>query len=363
MIIPDGVLSNEEQVIFALRRLYGRYGYIPFKMSKFEEYDLYMQNKSFLVSDNILTFTDTTGKLMALKPDVTLSIVRASKDGETSKVFYNEKVYRPGKYDRSFKEITQVGLEYIGQTDDYAICEVLTLALESLIAVSPDCTLDISHLELLFAILDEATEDPALKDKLLGCISRKNPHDLLALCRENGVGRELAEKLALLCQTEGSPKEVFKKLDGVFSTERSKQTLARFQKILAPIEDKRLHIDFSVVNDRYFYSGIVFKGFAKGVPDSVLSGGQYDRLMQKMGKRSSAIGFAVYLDELERLYRNDKPQGVDAYVLYDDETDEKTICRLMKDLTADGKNASALKKLPKDALPQAVIDLRKGGGA
>ena len=50
-----------------------------------------------------------------------------------------------------------------------------------------------------------------------------------------------------------------------------------------------------------YYNGIVFRGFSYGIPDRVLSGGQYDRLMEKMGKKSNAVGFAIYLDELERI--------------------------------------------------------------
>ena len=90
------VLSREEKVSFKLRALYGKYGYTQYKMSKFEEYDLYVKNKDFLVSDNVITFTDTDGKLMALKPDVTLSIIKNSKDlcDGLTKVYYNENVYR-----------------------------------------------------------------------------------------------------------------------------------------------------------------------------------------------------------------------------------------------------------------------------
>ena len=107
------VLKNDEKAIFSLRELYQKYGYSQFKMSKFEEYDLYVKNKNFLVSDNIITFTDTDGKLMALKPDVTLSIIKNSKDGEkgVQKLYYNENVYRVSKGTQSFKEIMQVGLE------------------------------------------------------------------------------------------------------------------------------------------------------------------------------------------------------------------------------------------------------------
>ena len=50
-----------------------------------------------------------------------------------------------------------------------------------------------------------------------------------------------------------------------------------------------------------YYNGIAFKGFISGIPDSVLSGGQYDRLMRRMGRRDRAIGFAVFMNKLERL--------------------------------------------------------------
>ena len=116
------VVKNDERAIFNLRSLYEEYGYSRYKMSKFEEYDLYVRNKDFLVSDNIITFTDTDGKLMALKPDVTLSIIKNSLDTTSvSKVYYNENVYRVSKGTHSFKEIMQVGLECIGNIDEYCI--------------------------------------------------------------------------------------------------------------------------------------------------------------------------------------------------------------------------------------------------
>ena len=91
MDIKETVLKNEEKAIFRLRQLYGKYGYSQYKMSKFEEYDLYVRNKDFLVSDSIITFTDTNGKLLALKPDVTLSIIKNTKDekNKVNKVYYN----------------------------------------------------------------------------------------------------------------------------------------------------------------------------------------------------------------------------------------------------------------------------------
>ena len=64
-----------------LATLYDGYGYRRYKMNKFEQYDLYAGNKDFLQSAQVITFTDTNGQLMALKPDVTLSIIKNSRDG------------------------------------------------------------------------------------------------------------------------------------------------------------------------------------------------------------------------------------------------------------------------------------------
>lgn len=40
--------THSERAVQRLRELYRRYGYIQYKMSKFEPYDLYVHNKSFL---------------------------------------------------------------------------------------------------------------------------------------------------------------------------------------------------------------------------------------------------------------------------------------------------------------------------
>ena len=43
----DLSLSFQEKVMFSLRSLYRSYGYAQYKMSKFEEYDLYAKTRIF----------------------------------------------------------------------------------------------------------------------------------------------------------------------------------------------------------------------------------------------------------------------------------------------------------------------------
>ena len=88
-------LRADERISIELRKLYQQYGYLPYKVNQFEEYDLYMRNKRFLMSENVIAFSDMDGKLMAMKPDVTLSVIKNTSDGQdTTKVSYAERVYR-----------------------------------------------------------------------------------------------------------------------------------------------------------------------------------------------------------------------------------------------------------------------------
>ena len=297
----DLFLSFQEKVIFNLRSLYRSYGYTQYKMSKFEEYDLYARNKDFLISDSVITFTDTNGKLMALKPDVTLSIIKNMKDRSdgVQKLFYNENVYRVSKGNQSYKEIMQVGLECIGQIGTADILQVLTLAAKSLKNISENCVLNVTTLDLLTQVLNDMDDAREKSADILQCVKEKNEDGLkkLGLC-------EKAETIfASLIHASGPAQEVLPKLIQQLDGLCDLSSLQQLNRLVAAVEEKQLRdmlqVDFSVVSDIHYYNGIVFKGFVEGVPSAVLSGGQYDKLMKKMNHRSNAIGFAVYLDMLD----------------------------------------------------------------
>jgi ATP phosphoribosyltransferase regulatory subunit len=80
-------------------------------------------------------------------------------------------------------------------------------------------------------------------------------------------------------------------------------------------------VDFSVVDNIHYYNGFVFRGFVDGIPDAVLSGGQYDKLMKKMNRAAGAIGFAVYTDLLQRLEQDLDGYDVDLLLLYEQGAD------------------------------------------
>ncbi len=345
----NNMLTNEEKAIFALRELYDKYGYSRFKMSKFEEYDLYARNKDFLISDSVITFNDANGKLLALKPDVTLSIIKNSDDSRgVKKVYYNENVYRLSKGTHSFKEIMQVGLECIGEIDDYCIAEVLLLAAKSLKSISDNCVLDISHLGIVADIIDREAVAADVKNKLVKCIGEKNEHDIAKICEENDISDDCCAALCSLCNTYGSPAKVIGRLKAM-SAVINPLMLSQLEQVAKALESEglgdMLHIDFSVVSDIKYYNGIAFKGFVESVPDAVLSGGQYDRLMQKMGRKSGAIGFAVYIDLLQRL-GSDAPYDIDTLLIYDKGCEVSRVFEVVAELNKEGCSVCAQKQIP-----------------
>lgn len=347
-----GVLSN-------LRKLYRKHGYLQYHMSKFEEYDLYAKNKDFLISEGVITFNDTDGKLLALKPDVTLSIIKNGSDGEMQKVYYDENVYRVSGSTRNFREIRQLGLECIGEIDDYCIFEVLDLSLKTLAAISDNYVLDVSHSGIISAVLDELNISDENKVKVLSAIAQKNMHELKGIL-SGVVGAEDLLSVAKLC---GKPSEVLPSLEKLLGAYNCQKPLSQLKELCAAISNERLNIDFSVEGDMSYYNGIVFKGFIEGVPESVLSGGQYDPLLLKMNRKSGAIGFAVYLDSLERLWENSEATTVDVVLLYSNDDSISGVNTAAEKLISEGKRVAVLKSVPENIKYKQLLKFEQGGVA
>ena len=315
MIINDSILSNGEKIVFSLRELYLSRGFTQYKMSKFEEYDFYAKNKNFLVSDNVITFTDTDGKLMALKPDVTLSIIKNSVDlpETTQKIFYNENVYRVIKGAGSFGEMMQAGVECFGKVDEDSVVEIILIAAQSLKLISSKSVLALSDLDVIKEIVDICAAG-ANKKRLVKAIGEKNSAEII----EAAGGENEAAPILKLLAIKGEIKTVIGKLNDFYSTVCPAQSVKKFCSLLKKLDEKSeltgLCVDFSVINDINYYNGVVFKGFLSKVPSEVLSGGRYDNLMAKLKKRSSAIGFAVFTDELNEIPAEKEDCDKDGYI-------------------------------------------------
>ncbi len=356
------VLKPSEKATFKLRSIYEKCGYTHYKMSKFEEYDLYSGNKDFLLGGNVITFTDMDGRLMALKPDVTMSIIKNSSCEKSSleKLYYNENVYRAGKSGH-FKEIMQTGLECLGDIDTVSVCEVISLAKMSLEAFSDDCVLDISHMGILTGIVDETELNEEKKRELLGYIEQKSVHEIVKLANEYDINQKCLDKLALLCSLDTDFERMLDKLEPMCDSEQMSSALNELKTIFEVVGGDKLRLDFSVVQDMSYYNGIVFQGFIKGIPENILSGGRYDKLVKRMGKKHGAIGFGIEMDLLERASSSGKSNSNAVAVLYSADDDARAVSSLALKLREEGASVTLIKSLSDKMSFEKVYRFKDGG--
>ena len=278
-------------------------------MRKFEDYDLYSRNKDFLLSDRVITFTDTNGRLKALKPDVTLSIVKNIEDRPSSlnRLFYDENVYRVSGRTGTFREIMQMGLECIGDAGNAVAAEVIYLAEQSLALVSEDhdYILKVSDIDILTLLVDGMSDSGAVRSELLRLVGAKNLHEIARLCEENDIPEEKCRTLTELLKIYGTPPEVMPQIEAICRGTDAEEEVGELADVLKGLypesgepAERKIVLDFSIVGDTNYYNGMAFEGYIDGIPECVLIGGRYDKLMKRMKKKSRAIGFAIYMDTL-----------------------------------------------------------------
>jgi ATP phosphoribosyltransferase regulatory subunit len=178
-------------------------------------------------------------------------------------------------------------------------------------------------------------------------------------CEEIGVLNENVNTLKFLASASGNPDEVIPALINELEGKTDISPLIEMKEMLAAVDNELkpiLRIDFSVVNDIKYYNGIVFKGFIEGIPTSVLSGGQYDKLMQKMNRRSSAIGFAVYLDGLSRFKAFSNEYDVDVLLIYSENTDLAALNKYADSLIKKGERVLVSKETTKNIKYRNIIN-------
>ena len=363
-------LPPEERVRFALRALYERYDYHPYRMSEFEEYSLYAENRSFLQSPNVIAFTDLDGRMMALKPDVTLSIVRhaQAQPHTAEKLYYTENVFRPSAQSQTFKEISQIGVEAIGLIDCYQMAEVVALAAMSLEAISKDYLIEVSHMRFTVGLLAALGLTGDMRARALFALSARNLSELKAVAAQANLTAEDAAALCSLPALYGPVEATLKKAQALCRSEEMTAALDELSTVLraACPEGAHIQLDFSIAGDTDYYNGLMLRGYISGLPRAVLLGGRYDNILHKLGKAGGGIGFAIDLSEIARLPGSAAQKPLDLVIRY------KADCNVSELLAAVSRETA--KGLRVRALPEGehadelsykkcvTLDELKGGG-
>lgn len=337
-------MTEKKDLKWELEALYASYGYEKYRMAGFEEYALYLENKSFLTSDKMITFNDLDGRLMALKPDVTLSIVKnALPASGVGKYYYTESVFRPNRASDGFKELTQTGLEAIGDIDAVTVTEAVELALKSLEHAGGEYVLVLSDVRFTEGLVHAVGKGAELKEELRDVIAKKRTGEVEKISEKYSLRKGDAKTIS---EVINLPPEPLKALDKASKYAFGKEANIAIDELRALVcafsgtrYAKKIQIDFSITGNTNYYNGILFSGYIEGIAGGVLKGGRYDKLVGEEGK--GAVGFALYTDEITEKYFSEA-RFADVVIDYDG-TDIGKLLASANALRAGGKSVTLVR--------------------
>ena len=349
MYIDKQILKPSDVISLKSRELYTKYGYKQYRMQKFEEVSLYLDNKDFLESTSLITFNDLDGKLLALKPDVTLSIVKNTLENivGVERLFYLESVYRVSKQANKYCEIKQMGLEAIGEIDSLVTAEVVELALTTLNEVDSNFVLDLSHVDFVSGLLEYLGLGYKSTKAIQECLISKNASEAKALLERKKASAEAIDAVVKIIELRGDCKKVLDESKKLVKNDLMAKAVKELEEIVkifenSPFKDN-LRIDYSIINNTKYYNGIVFQGFVPKIPAALLLGGKYGNIFLGYTKAYDAIGFAINLDLLNTYYQPYKTLSYDVLLVYGNANPSKALEKA-RELRKDGQTVIALKE-------------------
>lgn len=287
-------LSTEEKKTIQLKALFQHHHFQRYYLSAFESYDVYVQSRNYQAEQEVITFIGSNGQVMALKPDITLSIIQNTGADEAKRCFYDEDVYRHDYKNQEYRRIHQLGVEQIGQLSLTDEQEILQLAMDSLKLLGQG-QIAFSHRRLLDEML--TWFDDKQKGAVLQALKQKAIHELKKLTLLHSFSDEKWQLLQKLLFTEEAVLQQIEDALMLFNDSASQQVLNNLKQLMQTLPKHVFRLDLSIIDDKDYYSGLIFHGFLPDVASPVLIGGRYDQLLSRQGKQQQGIGFAVYLDE------------------------------------------------------------------
>jgi histidyl-tRNA synthetase len=333
-----------------------RYGFDEYDGPPLEALELYVEKSGPEIVNQLFNFTDKGGRDVALRPEMTPTLVRmlgARIKGLPRPVRWYSvpQLFRYEKQQRGrLREHFQLNMDIVGEESVVADADLLAAALDVLRTLgltSADIVARISDRRLLTHILVSLgvrDDDLPIAYNVIDKVERDPREVCLQRLVEIGLTPAAAESaLAMTTLTldevrdrHGSNPEVAKSIEELESY---------FAALSALGFGDWIRFDMKIVRGLAYYTGIVFEIFdAKGELRAICGGGRYDRLFSSLtGIDVPALGFGfgdVVLGELlkDRGLVPRESQRVDLFIVAVDASVRDEALRIAGALRAGGKS-------------------------
>lgn len=371
---PEGVrdiynveCGKKQTLETRIKKVFHLYGYHDIQTPTFEYFDVFSKEVGTMTSNDLYRFFDKDGNILALRPDITPSIARTAATifaeetlpirlCYTGNTFVNHSNYR-GR----LREVTQMGVELIGDDSVEADAELLALVIESLLSVGlKEFQLSVGNVDFFRSLIEDANLNDDSLERVLNLINNRNFFGVEEFLDQIHVKRSSREAFLSLNELVGGldilnrAKDIAPNSKGVLAIKR----LEKIYEILKVYEmEKYITFDLSMTGTYMYYTGIIFRGYTFGTGDAIVKGGRYDKLIEKFGKNSPSIGFAIVIDELMNAMNRQKLRIVytrkNTIVIYESNRTKEAIL-LAKKLRKQAKNVELVKKVSAKTLDDYI---------
>jgi len=307
---PDGVQDflfkdcfQKKNIEEKARKLFRSWGYMEIETPTIEFYDTFSSNNKLIPQEEMFKFYDQQGRILVLRPDLTIPVARvaATHDKDNTlpmKYFYIGNCYKyremgGGKQ----KEYTQAGVELLGDSSVEADAEVIATAIYAAKAAGIEkFQVDIGQVEFFKGLVEELGLDESEAESFRSSIDKKDYLGVEEIVKAQGVKSELKDLIQELPGLFGSS-EILEKAEKVALNERSQNAIKYLRELLGILEEYGLSqyvsIDLGMVQSLSYYTGIIFRGVTYDIGFPFISGGRYDKLVEKYGRNCPATGFSM----------------------------------------------------------------------
>lgn len=308
LVINVEEIQFRQQMIQACKKRFASYGYHEIYTPTFEAYDLYANMNGTVNQHEMIKTIDNAGEVLVLRPDITIPITKLIANSneqlhEDLRYFYIQNVFRQTAEQKNYRENTQAGVEYFGNTSPEADAEIIALAIHLMKDMQLEhFTIELGHA----AFFQQLVQDMALdKENLLElqlAIQAKNITEIEEILTKLSVSSDKKEILTSLPFLYGEPVQVIERAQALPISEPLKRTLQNIHNIYDVLHSygvaEHIVIDLSLINHMDYYSDMIFQGFIEKIGKPILMGGRYNKLANQFNANIPAIGFAFDMDLL-----------------------------------------------------------------
>ncbi|MGI6777988.1 MAG: ATP phosphoribosyltransferase regulatory subunit [Acetivibrionales bacterium] len=314
-----------------IRNLFRSYGYYEIETPSFEFYDTFSAEKDLTPQETMFKFFDQQGRILVLRPDMTIPVARLAgtkyRDVQHSLRFsYIGNTFRYNELGGGRqKEFTQAGVEILGISTPEADAEVIATAINSVKTLGiENFQIDIGQVEFFKGIMEETGLSGEDMEQIRVLIDKKDFIGIEEIVEGHDISNDLKELILGIPHLFGSIDSIIAKVEEITVNKHSLDALVYLKEVIEILEDyglgKYVSVDLGMVQSLNYYTGIIFRGFTYGVGFPILSGGRYDNLVEKFGKKCPATGFSLGINmimmALERQKICAEKPGIDSLICY-----------------------------------------------